>query len=234
MLSFLLLALMTLVACSGDNQPKPNGELEGTVKRVIDGDTFELSDGERVRMIGVDTPETVKPNSPVEPYGKEASDFTKKLLTDQKVTLKFDVEPRDKYERLLAYVYLPDGTFVNEKLVRDGYARIMTIPLNVAFADLFLEAEREAREHNRGLWGIEDSKSQAKPAKEKDAGTTDPKQTAQAETQPEGKLIKGNINAKGEKIYHVPGSSNYDRTQPEEWFATEEEAQAAGYRAPKR
>lgn len=234
LLSFLLLALMTLGACSSDNQPKPNGEIEATVKRVIDGDTFELSDGERVRMIGVDTPETVKPNSPVEPYGKEASDFTKKLLTDQKVKLIFDLEPRDKYERLLAYVYLSDGTFVNEKLVRDGYARIMTIPPNVAFADLFLEAEREAREHDRGLWGLEDSKSKAKPAKEKDEASAGSNQTPQEQAPPEGKLIKGNINSKGEKIYHVPGSANYDRTQPEEWFATEEEAQAAGYRAPKR
>jgi micrococcal nuclease len=227
LLGLLLLALMTLGACSDDNQPKPNGEMEATVKRVVDGDTFELSDGERVRMIGVDTPETVKPNSPVEPYGKEASDFTKKLLTDQKVTLKFDVEPRDKYDRLLAYVYLPDGTFVNEKLIRDGYARIMTIPPNVASADLFLEAEREARDQNRGLWALEDEKQE-----EASASTPEPSESTQAP--PDGKLIKGNINSKGEKIYHVPGSANYDRTQPEEWFATEEEAQAAGYRAPKK
>lgn len=230
----LLLVLMTLGACSGDNQPKANGEMEATVKRVIDGDTFELANGERVRMIGVDTPETVKPNTPVQPYGKEASDYTKKLLTDQKVTLKFDVEPRDRYERLLAYVYLSDGTFVNEKLVRDGYARIMTIPPNVAFADLFLEAEREARENNRGLWALEDRKPKDKPIEKKEAASTGSNPVSQPATPPEGKLIKGNINAKGEKIYHVPGSANYDRTNPEEWFATEEEAQEAGYRAPKR
>lgn len=215
-----------LGACSTTGQPQSNGEMEATVQRVVDGDTVELSTGEKVRLIGVDTPETVKPNHPVEPYGKEASDFSKQLLTGQKVTLKFDVEPYDKYKRLLAYMYLQDGTFVNEKLVRDGYARIMTIPPNVAHADLFLEAEREARENNRGLWG----KPSLAPPSEK------PKPNAPAadSSQPAGKPIKGNINAKGEKIYHVPGSASYEQTKAEMWFATEEEAKAAGFRAPKR
>lgn len=211
---YLFALALLLPACSASNQPQANGQMEATVKRVVDGDTFELENGEKVRMIGMDTPETVKPNHPVEPYGKEASNFTKELLTGQNVTLKFDVEPYDKYKRLLAYVYLSDGTFVNEKLVRDGYARIMTIPPNVAKADLFLEAEREAREQNRGLWGLQDENK--------------------AEQPPEGKLIKGNINSKGDKIYHVPGSSSYEQTNAEMWFATEEEAQAAGFRAPKR
>lgn len=153
-----------LGACSSTTgQPVANGEMEATVQRVVDGDTVELSTGEKVRLIGVDTPETVKPNTPVQPYGKEASEFSKQLLTGQKVKLKFDVEPYDKYKRLLAYMYLQDGTFVNEKLVRDGYARIMTIPPNVAYADLFLEAEREARENNKGLWGL--SESEEKPEK---------------------------------------------------------------------
>ncbi|WP_400163975.1 thermonuclease family protein [Brevibacillus sp. TJ4] len=223
-----LLAAVMLTACSSQGQPAPNGEMVATVKRVIDGDTVELENGERVRLIGVDTPETVKPNSPVEPYGKEASEYTKKQLTGQTVTLRFDVEPRDKYDRLLAYVYLPDGTFYNEQLVREGYARIMTIPPNVAYADLFLEAEREARENDRGLWALEDSPVPASAEENKKQAP------AAAPEAPEGKPIKGNINSKGEKIYHVPGSPNYDRTIPEEWFATEEEAQAAGYRAPKR
>ncbi|MGG1660219.1 thermonuclease family protein [Brevibacillus sp. NRS-1366] len=228
---FLFLLAMLLGACSASGQPQANGEMEATVKRVVDGDTFELATGEKVRMIGMDTPETVKPNHPVDPYGKEASNFTKELLADQKVTLKFDVEPYDKYKRLLAYVYLPDGTFVNEKLVRDGYARIMTIPPNVAHADLFLAAEREAREQNRGLWGI-DGEKKAEPKKNAEK----PKQEAKdaAQTPPEGKPIKGNINSKGDKIYHVPGSASYDKTNAEMWFATEEEAQAAGFRAPKR
>jgi len=229
----MVVAMLVGTACAADQQPKPNGEMEATIKRVVDGDTFELSGGEKVRMIGVDTPETVKPNTPVQPYGKEASDYSKELLTGKQVTLKFDVEIKDRYGRLLAYVYLPDGSFVNEKLVREGYARIMTIPPNVAYADLFLEAEREAREQNRGLWALEES--QPKESSEKKSNTSgESKKSATSTEAPEGKLIKGNINSKGEKIYHVPGSANYDRTNPEEWFSTEEEAQAAGYRAPKR
>ncbi|MED4581602.1 thermonuclease family protein [Brevibacillus choshinensis] len=228
---YLALFVALIGACSSPGQPQANGEMEATVQRVVDGDTVELSTGEKVRLIGVDTPETVKPNHPVEPYGKEASDFSKQLLTGQKVTLKFDVEPYDKYKRLLAYMYLQDGTFVNEKLVRDGYARIMTIPPNVAYADLFLEAEREARENNRGLWGKStQNPSMPSPSTEK------PKQEVPGSDQapPEGKPIKGNINAKGDKIYHVPGSASYEQTNAEMWFATEEEAKAAGFRAPKR
>ncbi|USG63694.1 thermonuclease family protein [Brevibacillus ruminantium] len=235
LLGWLAVLACFLYACGAPEQPKANGEISATVSRVVDGDTFEISTGEKVRLIGVDTPETVKPNHPVEPYGKEASDFSKKLLTGQEVRLVFDVEPYDRYKRLLAYVYLSDGTFVNEKLVRDGYARIMTVPPNVAKADLFLEAEREARENNRGLWGLEDQEDTASQKKSAKSGTPSEKSVTPAEEAPSpDQLIKGNINSKGEKIYHVPGSRNYDQTKAEVWFATEEEAQAAGFRAPKR
>ncbi len=151
-LAVVLAAALLLCGCGQQAQPQPNGEMKAKVERVVDGDTFQIEGGERVRMIGVNTPETVKPNHPVEYFGKEASNYTKKLLTGQTVTLRFDVELRDKYGRLLAYVYLPDGTFVNDKLVREGYARIMTIPPNVAYADQFLASEREARKNHRGLW----------------------------------------------------------------------------------
>jgi micrococcal nuclease len=216
-LSVLTILFLCISGCGTPDQPTPNGEMKATVTRVVDGDTFEISAGEKVRMIGVDTPETVKPNHPVEPYGKEASSYTKQLLSGKQVLLRFDAEPRDRYGRLLAYVYLPDGTFVNEKLVREGYARILTIPPNVAYADLFLQAEREAREQNRGLWALEDHQG--------DQPGNSP---------PPGKPIKGNINSKGEKIYHVPGSRDYERTKAEVWFATEEEAKAAGFRPPKQ
>ena len=81
--------------------------------RVVDGDTIILSNGEKVRLIGVDTPETVRPNTPVEYYGKEASAFTKKMVEGKDVKLEYDWQQRDKYGRLLAYVYLMDGTFLN-------------------------------------------------------------------------------------------------------------------------
>ena len=98
------------------------------VTRVVDGDTIVLSNGERLRYIGVDTPETKHPKKGLQCYGKEASAFNKKLVEGKKVKLEFDVQQKDRYGRLLAYVYLEDGTFVNAELLRKGYAQVMTIP----------------------------------------------------------------------------------------------------------
>ena len=124
------------------------------VRRVIDGDTILLDDNERIRYIGIDTPETKHPSKPVEWMGKEASEFNRKLVEHKTISLEFDVEKRDKYGRLLAYVYV-DGVFVNAELVKQGYAQVYTIPPNVKHTDLFLELQKEARENRRGLWGKE-------------------------------------------------------------------------------
>lgn len=121
------------------------------VTRVIDGDTFVIENGEHVRFIGIDTPETVKPNTPVQYYGKEASNFTKKLLTGKKVRLDYDFQIRDKYSRLLAYVYL-DSLFVNAELARLGYARLMTIPPDTRYSKLFEKLINEAKQKKLGLW----------------------------------------------------------------------------------
>ena len=124
------------------------------VTRVVDGDTIEVRlDGrlEKVRLIGVDTPESVKPGTPVQCYAKAASAETERLLDGRRVTLRFDAERRDRYGRLLAYVYR-DGLFVNAALVERGYARTLTIPPNVAHADLFSRLARNARHDGRGLW----------------------------------------------------------------------------------
>ncbi len=121
------------------------------VERVVDGDTIKLADGTRVRYIGVDTPETVRPGSPVEFMGKEASAFNRDLVEGRRVRLEYDVQRLDKYGRTLAYVYL-DTLFVNAELVRLGYAQILTIPPNVRYAERFRRLEQEAREANRGLW----------------------------------------------------------------------------------
>jgi micrococcal nuclease len=126
---------------------------EALVERAVDGDTVVLSDGRRVRYIGVDTPETHHPRKPVEFMGREAKNFNRRLVEGQRVRLEFDVDRDDRYHRLLAYVYLADGTFVNAELVKQGYAQIMTIPPNVKHADLFLKLQQEAREAKRGLWG---------------------------------------------------------------------------------
>jgi endonuclease YncB( thermonuclease family) len=136
--------------------PEPPGDaVRAMVQRVTDGDTFVATVGghrERVRVIGVDTPETVAPNRPVEPYGREASDFAKRFLTDATVRLAGDVEARDRFGRVLAYVWLADGTFWNALLVAEGYAQQLTIPPNVAYAPLLRRLAAQARGQDRGLW----------------------------------------------------------------------------------
>jgi micrococcal nuclease len=122
---------------------------------VVDGDTIELVGGERVRFIGMDTPETVDPKRPAGCYGKEASRFTSSLLPPgTPVRMVGDVEQRDRYGRLLAYVYRrADGLFVNAELLRRGFAQVLTIPPNVAHTDEFVAIAGQAREGSQGLWG---------------------------------------------------------------------------------
>lgn len=125
------------------------------VKRVVDGDTFVImmaGKEEKVRLIGVDTPESVKPNTPVQDYAIEASNYTKELIDGKNVKLEFDVGERDNYRRILAYVYLEDGRMLNEILVGNGYAKVMTVPPNVKYADKFMDLERTARKEKKGLW----------------------------------------------------------------------------------
>lgn len=126
------------------------------VLRVVDGDTIIVRVAgrrERVRYIGIDTPESVKPDTPVQCFAVAASNRNKRLIDGRAVLLRFDVERRDRYRRLLAYVYRgSDGLFVNADLVRGGYAVPMTIPPNVAHADEFVRLAREARRAGRGLW----------------------------------------------------------------------------------
>ena len=123
------------------------------VERVVDGDTVVLVGGERVRYIGVDTPELHHPKKNVQPYAREAMEFNRRLVEGQKVRLEMDVEPKDKYGRTLAYVYLEDGRLVNAELLKEGYAQLLTIPPNVRYVDLFTGLQRQAREAKRGLWG---------------------------------------------------------------------------------
>lgn len=140
------------------------------VTRVVDGDTLKLSNGQRVRLIGVDTPEmhysnkllkdakrTKRSIAAIQDLGRKASQFTKNLCEGKKVRLEFDVEKYDHYKRILAYVYLEDGTFVNAKIIEEGFAQIMTIPPNVKFADYFLELQKKARDNHKGLWADTES-----------------------------------------------------------------------------
>jgi len=126
------------------------------VVRVVDGDTVVVRTGgheERVRYIGVDTPESVKPGTPVQCFAKAASAANKRLVEGQEVRLVADAEARDRYGRLLAYVYRKrDGLFVNAELVRRGYAKPLTIPPNVAHALELRRLATTARREGRGLW----------------------------------------------------------------------------------
>ena len=166
--SLLLLALLALVLFSdrGDQRaPRPSVEQRGTsneqrvqrayVKRVIDGDTIEVSvddHTDEVRYIGIDTPETVKPGTPIQCFGPQASALNHRLVEGRAVRLVFDGERRDVYGRLLAYVYVGQR-FVNARLVRLGYARTLTIPPNDTHAGIFHRLARAAGLAGRGLWG---------------------------------------------------------------------------------
>jgi micrococcal nuclease len=216
---------LAVVACAAT--PHPNASLARgdefvLVARVIDGDTLELASGVKLRLIGVDTPETVHPQKPVEAFGKEASGFTRHMVEGKRVRLEYDWQRTDKYRRTLAYVYLEDGTFLNAELIRQGYGHAYTrFPFK--HLDDFRALEREARQQKRGLW----------------AAPREPAAHALEKTNygacPADRPIKGNRTTRsGACIYHVPGGEYYFKTVPEDCFASEEEAQAAACRKSKR
>lgn len=138
----------------GGELPAGKGAL---VERVVDGDTIKVQlagQTETVRYIGVDTPETKKPNTPVQCYGKKASHENERLVEGERVLLTLGAEPRDRYDRMLAYVRRErDGVFVNETLVRGGFAKTLTIAPNDRYALRFASLEAGARASRRGLWG---------------------------------------------------------------------------------
>jgi micrococcal nuclease len=189
--------------------------LPAAVVRAVDGDTIHvrLSGGveERVRFIGVDTPESTRK---VEPYGKEAAAHTEKRLSGGTVYLEMDVAERDKYGRLLAYVWLSppenDGEaevrakMFNAELLLQGYAQVMTVPPNVKYADLFAQFQREARENGRGLWGAAPQDPEAKGA------------------------FVGSVRS---NKYHYPDCRWAERISPanEIWFDSAADARAQGY-----
>lgn len=128
--------------------------LEGTVVRVVDGDTIRVKIGarvEKVRYIGVNTPELHHRKRGEEPGGREALELNRQLTLGKRARLELDVRQRDRYRRLLAYVWVGD-VMVNADLVRRGYAQVMTVPPNVRYQDLFLKLQRDARQAGRGLW----------------------------------------------------------------------------------
>jgi micrococcal nuclease len=240
-----LLLLLLLTACSIQETPAIAGgqwqaiekqypelagkrAVEDRVVRIVDGDTFQLASGGKVRLVGVNTPEI---HGKVQPYGQEAADFTKSRLLGKNVRLYADVSDTDRYGRFLRFVFLEgDDRMFNETLVAEGYAQTMTIPPDVTYAKRFTAAQRAARERGAGLWG---GKPPAHGESESDSPSVAVGSKGEAEPSCPNP-IKGNINSKGDKIYHVVGGAAYEKTKPEKWFCTEQEAQDAGFRKASR
>lgn len=211
-----------------------------TVQRVIDGDTIELNTGERVRYIGINTPETKHPSKGVECFGPEASKFNTQLVKGKTITMEKDVSDTDRYGRLLRYIYV-DDLFVNLELVKQGYAYSSSYPPDVKHQDRLREAESYARSNKLGLWNDCQEKTNTTTTEQT------PQPTVTQITTPEPEVaeptitecnIKGNISNSGEKIYHYPGCASYTRTKIDEskgerWFCTKEEAVAAEWREAK-
>ena len=154
-----VLGVAVYTAAAGSPDPAPSAtssSSSGRVTRVVDGDTIHVRVGgrdENVRYIGVDTPESVKPGTPVQCFAERASAFNKRLVAGEQVRLVRDAEERDRYGRLLAYVYRTrDNLFINATLVTGGYAVPLTIPPNVAHAKEFRTLAAVARRKGRGLW----------------------------------------------------------------------------------
>lgn len=226
------------------------------VVRVIDGDTIELSDGRKVRYIGIDTPETVDPRKPVGCFGREASSKNRELVGNVDVELEKDVSETDRYGRLLRYVYViipgRGRVMVNEELVREGFAQSSTFPPDVKYQDLFRQAEIAAMADKKGLWNdcmlaspspspvSGGTPAEVKSAQTSQLQTTSPQNNIVTTTQAESAdcAIKGNISSSGEKIFHVQGCGSYDKTaidesKGERWFCSEDEAVSAGWRKAK-
>jgi micrococcal nuclease len=154
-------AISLFAACqTGDDRLQGGGDpaagpVTVPVERVVDGDTIVVEyegDNEYVRYIGIDTPESVRPDTPVECFGEESSEANSALVGSREARLEFGPELRDRFGRLLAYVFVSD-LMVNAELLRRGYAQTLTIPPNDARSGLFARLEREAREAELGLWG---------------------------------------------------------------------------------
>lgn len=218
-----------------------------TVLSVTDGDTIRIDYNgvsTPVRIIGVNTPETVDSRTTVECFGKEASEYLKNKLTDKKVILESDpTQPdRDKYDRLLRYVYL-DGEDIGFSIISDGYGYEYTYNVPYQKQSEYKAAQEQASTNKNGLWSPSTCNGQktspAPSSGSQTAPTPTPTPAPAPQTQPNTNCdIKGNISSSGEKIYHMPGQRYYDKTvidtsKGERYFCTEQDAINAGWRKSK-
>lgn len=198
-----------------------------TVAAVIDGDTIELTTGERVRYIGIDTPESTTRH---ECFGEEARAKNRALVEGKEVVLVADVENQDKYGRLLRYVYL-DEQFINLSLVEQGFATALVIPPNNAHASTIATAMSSAQRERRGLWASCPIAAHQPPTNQTPYNYDPAVPQASTLDCPPEAPIKGNAQS---MIYHNPGGKFYEKTKPEACFAHKEAAKAAGYRQSKQ
>ena len=239
LISILLLSIGYITGFHSSNTQKKSSQNQSNentnknlikVTRVIDGDTIEIEGNIKVRYIGINTPETVDPRKPVECFGTEASNKNKTLVEGKLVKLEKDVSETDKYGRLLRYVYVGD-IFVNDYLVKNGFAFASSFPPDIKHQDQFSNSQKEAQSSKLGLWAPNACET-ANPDQTTKTDSSNPQNPNSA------CLIKGNISSTKEKIYHMPGQRYYDKTVVEEskgekWFCTEEEATSAGFRKSK-
>jgi len=198
------------------------------VVRVIDGDTIDIEDGIRIRLLGIDSPEKD------ECFYQESKSFLKDLIEGKQINIKKDLTGKDKYDRLLRYVILPsddreqDDILVNEILVREGYVLASSQAPDTHYRDLLSSAQEQAKKKGRGFWGECDYSDKIKDVeklRETNALPEDPNCT-----------IKGNISEKGYgKMYLLEGCPNYNRVKidvlkGEQYFCSEKEAKKAGFR----
>lgn len=218
-------AFLFLGGCS-DFQSTGENRIPVKLEDVIDGDTIKVRvDGksETVRFLLVDTPESVHPNKPVQPFSKEASSLTKEMLNGSDVELELGIGERDKYGRLLAYVYA-DGESVQESLLKNGLARVAYVfEPNTKYVEDFEKIQKQAQKEGIGIWSLENYTQE-------DGYISDDTVSEKEEAADTKCTIKGNINSSGEKIYHVESGRYYKITKPEEWFCSEQEAIDAGFR----
>lgn len=227
--------------------PLPNNRQNAKVLNVIDGDTVlvEISGvRETIRIIGINTPETVDPRKPVECFGKEASIQAKKLLDGQIVQLETDVTQgeRDKYSRLLRYVFLVGNTDFGKQMIFDGYAYEYTYAKPYKYQQPYKAAQSTAQATKRGLWSTSTCNGQKTSTSPTNVNTsptppsTPSSTNSNSSSNPSSSCdIKGNIATTGEKIYHLPTCGSYSKTvidtsKGERWFCSEQEAVTAGWR----
>ncbi len=221
----MLSAIIFIGGCSYFNS-NDGDRIAVKVVDVVDGDTIKVHvDGktETVRFLLVDTPESVHPSKPVQPFSKEASKHIHDLLNGANVELELGIGERDKYGRLLAYVYA-DGKSVQESLLKKGLARVAYVfEPNTKYVDQYESIQKQAQKDGVGIWSLENY------VQEDGYVPSDPA-ASNGEEGNDGCKIKGNINSSGDKIYHVESGRYYKITKPEKWFCTEKEAIEAGFR----